>query len=355
MRTLTKQKINLRVRFLWCALLALGLGGVVLHQLDNSRSTPATAQWFAMDTRISITVYDAGKEGVLADLTDVFAHLEQLWSVTKPSSDIYAINHSGGQKVMVHEETAELLAFALQMAEMTDGALEPTIYPLLAAWGFTTSENGVPSAATITALLDSVDYRAVDLQGSSVRLAEGMMLDLGAVGKGYAGDKAVQLLKERGIHSALIDIGGNIQAIGTKPDGSPWRLGLRNPLADDRLGVFAISDAAAVTSGNYERYVIGEDGQRYGHILDPATGYPAEKDLASVTVISSEGRLSDALSTALFVKGLDETINYWRRQKNFQMILVTNSGEIYLTEDIAATFTLDSRYKDKKVWVINDE
>lgn len=134
---------------------------------------------------------------------------------------------------MQSEATAELLSFALQMAEETGGALEPTIYPVLTAWGFTTEENRVPFDDEITELLKHVGYERIRLEDTTVQLDSGMMLDLGAVGKGYAGDLAAQVLKDNGITSALLDLGGNIQAVGTKPDGSPWRLGLRtrSPMA----------------------------------------------------------------------------------------------------------------------------
>ena len=200
----------------------------------------------------------------------------------------------------------------MQIAEETDGALEPTIYPVLTAWGFITEENRVPSDAEITELLKNVGYERIRQEDTTVQLNSGMMLDLGAVGKEYAGDFAAQVLKDSGITSALLDLGGNIQAVGTKPDGSPWRLGLCDPFSDGKLGVLEISNQAVVTSADYERYFIGEDGIRYGHIIDPATGYPAESGLASATVIAEEGQLCDALSTSLYVMGAERAIEYWR-------------------------------------------
>lgn len=235
------------------------------------------------------------------------------------------------------------------MAKETGGALEPTIYPVLTAWGFTTEDTHVPSDTEISELLENVGYERVSLEDRNVRLESGVMLDLGAVGKGYAGDLAARVLQENGITSALLDIGGNIQAVGTKPDGSPWRLGLRDPFSDGTLGVLEISNMAVVTSGNYERYFVGEDGKQYGHIIDSATGYPAESSLASVTVIAEEGRLCDALSTSLFVMGPDRAAEYWKRHRDFDMILVTEDGEIYLTEGVMDAFTPDSSRYVKKI------
>ena len=318
----------------------------------ESAQGEATTEIFAMDTYITMTAYGRDAETALSEAEDKLIDLEQLWSVTDPDSDIYAVNHSDGQLVNISEETAELVSFALQMAEETDGALEPTIYPVLTAWGFTTEENRVPSDAEITELLKNVGYEQIRLEGTTVQLDSGMMLDLGSVGKGYAGDLAAQVLKDSGITSALLDLGGNIQAVGSKSNGCPWRLGLRDPFSDGTLGVLEISNQAVVTSGAYERYFIGEDGTRYGHIIDPATGYPAESGLASATVIAEEGRLCDALSTSLYVMGRSRAIEYWQQHQNFDMILITEDGEIYLTDGVADCFTLDSYHSNMTVHVI---
>ncbi|MGN0322902.1 MAG: FAD:protein FMN transferase [Oliverpabstia sp.] len=339
---------------LLCVAVVFLLSASFVRARDTSQNEVKT-ELFAMDTYITMTAYGGNAETALTETADKLTELERLWSVTDPDSDIYAVNHSGGQAVSVSDETADLLSFALQMSKATDGALEPTIYPVLTAWGFTTGGNRIPSDTEITALLKNVGYERVRLEGSNVQLEDGMMLDLGAVGKGYAGDLAAQVLRDNGITSALLDIGGNIQAVGTKPDGSPWRLGLRDPFSGGTLGVLEISNMAVVTSGNYERYFIGEDGKQYGHIIDPKTGHPAETGLASVTVIAEEGRLCDALSTSLYVMGPGRAAEYWRQHQNFDMILITEDGEIYLTDGIAEAFTLDSYHSNMKVNVIKRE
>lgn len=250
-------------------------------------------------------------------------------------------------------KTAELLSYALDMAEETNGALEPTIYPVLTAWGFTTGENRVPAETELAELLEKVGYDKVELNNDQIQMEPGGMIDLGAVGKRYAGDEAAQILRERGITAALLGIGGNIQAIGTKPDGSDWRVGLKDPFSGGVLGIIQVSDVAVVTSGNYERFFIGEDGKVYGHIIDPATGHPVENGIASVSVIASEGKLCDALSTALFVMGLENAQDYWRQRRNFEMILIMEDGDIYLTEGIRDSFSLNSEYRNMKINVID--
>lgn len=334
-------------------ILSLGLtacSGIQGRMEEYSKS------FFAMDTYMTFTVYGDSARNVQAALEEAQARvegLESLWSVTDEGSDIYAVNRGGGRPVTVHEETAELISFALRTAEETEGALEPTLYPVLTAWGFTTGENQIPPADEIDRLLESVGYDKVILESDDVTLEDGMMLDLGAVGKGYAGDEVAKLLEDSGIASALLDIGGNIQAIGSKPDGSDWRLGLRSPYGEGLMGVLQVSDKAVVTSGNYERYFIGEDGIRYGHIIDPDTGYPVDNGLASVTIIAGEGRLCDALSTSLFVMGLESAVEYWEAHPDFDMILATESRELYLTEEIKERFYLQDEYIGMDVHVIS--
>lgn len=326
--------------------------------LMQARVEPYSASFFAMDTYMTFTVYDDDAKAAKAALQQAqeeIGALEALWSVTDEDSDIYALNHSGGQSVTVRDETAGLLSFAVKMAQETDGALEPTLYPVLTAWGFTTEANRIPAAEEIERLLECVGYDRVKVEGSLVTLEDGMMLDLGSVGKGYAGDRAERILIERGISSALLDIGGNIQAVGARPDGSDWRLGLRSPFGEGLFGTLQISDRAVVTSGNYERYFIGEDGVRYGHIIDPETGYPVNNGLASVTIIAGDGKLCDALSTSLFVMGLSDAITYWRthqEEQPFDMILVTEDREIYLTEEIKDKFNLQKECADMVIYPV---
>lgn len=344
-------------------LFPVAISAVILPALTACTSIPGRMEaysksFFAMDTYMTFTVYDddaADARDALREAQVETEALETLFSVTDKESDIYAVNHSGGKPVAVQEETADLLSFALQMARKTGGALEPTLYPVLTAWGFTTDGNRIPSKDQLVELLEKVGYDRVLVEDGSVTMADGMMLDLGSVGKGYAGDRAEQILREKGIHSAILDIGGNIQAVGTKPDGSDWKLGLRSPFEEGIFGTLQISDRAVVTSGNYERYFIGEDGVRYGHIVNPKTGYPVDNGLASVTVIAGEGKICDALSTALFVMGLEEAEAYWRthqEEQPFEMILVTENREVYVTEKIKDRFNLQKEYSQMPVYQI---
>ncbi len=305
-----------------------------------------------MNTSVSFTAYGDGAEEALAAAEERMGQLESLWSVTEEGSEIYRVNHSGGEPVVLSRETADLAEFALEMAEETQGALEPTLYPVLEAWGFTIDEHRIPEEAEIQELLSNTGYEKVRLDGETIRLPEGMELDLGAVGKGYAGDFICELLREQGITSALLDIGGNIQTIGTRPDGSDWRLGLRNPFGEGTVGVLTVSDCAVVTSGNYENYFVGEDGKTYGHILDPETGHPAESGLASVSIVTEEGKLGDALSTSLFVMGPEEAEAFWRENEDFEMIVITQDGEIIVTEGLEDRFVLGNDFQNMELQIL---
>lgn len=309
--------------------------------------------FFAMDTYMKITAYGKNAEFALSQSEKKVSELEKLWSVTDENSEIYEINHSNGKSVSLSPETAELLNFSLNISDLTDGALDCTMYPVLTEWGFTTSEYKIPSEERIRELLTNTGYKNIILDGQNVTVPENMQIDLGAVGKGYTGDLITEVLKDNGIKSALLDLGGNIQTIGTKPDGTDWKLGLRSPFDEGSFATLEISDCAVITSGGYERYFVGDDGNTYWHILDPETGRPADSGLVSVTIIGEEGRLCDALSTSIFVMGLDEAEKLWKQQNNFDMVLVTEEGEIYITENLQDKFFLNAMYGNLQVEVIH--
>ena len=330
------------VALLLAICLAMGMAACSRSPRQNTEG-PAeafTRDFFAMNTYISLTAYGEEADTALEQAQERIQELEGLWSVTDENSDIFRINQNSGQSVTVSGETARIVSFALEMAEKTGGALDPTIYPVLEAWGFTTDQKQVPSDEEIASLLAYVGYSRISLEGTQLTVPEGMELDLGAVGKGYTADLVTETLAGYGVESAVISLGGNVQAIGSRPDGSDWRIGIREPWGEGNLGILEVSDAGVVTSGGYENYFEDGEGNIYWHILDPKTGHPANSGLQSVTIVSTAGKLCDALSTALFVMGADGAENYWRENGGFDMLLVTDDGEILITEGIAQQFTL---------------
>ena len=312
----------------------------------------AAAGLFAMDTYLNLTAYGENAETALEQAQSRIRELEKLWSVTDSASEIYAANHSGGEPVTVREDTADLVRYALTMAEQTGGSLEPTLYPVLTAWGFTTDSFQIPAREEIDQLLKTVDYTRISLQGSALTVPEGMQLDLGAVGKGYAADETAAVLRENGVESALLDFGGNILTIGSKPDGSPWRIGVRDPDSEGNLGVLELAGQGVSVSGGYEKYFVGEDGERYWHILDPAAGAPARSGLVQTAVVSGESKRCDALSTALFVMGLEQAVQYWREHQDFEMILLAEDRTIYITEGLSGAFSPGAEQAGRSIQII---
>jgi thiamine biosynthesis lipoprotein len=325
-----------------CALLLLSGCG------ENAAVEPVTGTIFAMDTVMELTIY--GEQSLLDDAERYIQDLEQKLSVTEPSSEIYQLNQSGTKALS--QEPLEILSRALAVCRETQGALDISVYPVVKAWGFTTGSYQVPDQEAIDELLSDVDYNLIQVDGTQVTLGAGMEIDLGSVAKGYAGEQVARQLRDAGVTSALLNLGGNVQTVGSKPDGSPWRVAVQDPNSSDYCGVLQVTDQAVVTSGGYERY-FEENGQTYWHILDPGTGYPARSGLISVTVIGDDGLRCDALSTALFVMGLDRAVAFWRSSGDFEFVLITEDGSLYVSE--GADFTALGDYADAALTVITHE
>lgn len=293
---------------------------------------------YAMDTLMSLTAYGDNAQEALDRAAERLAELEQELSVTIPDSDIGRLNSSGGVPVTVSDDTAEILRAALEVSAQSRGALDVTIYPVLREWGFTTGEYSVPDSETLAELLENVDYTRVEIAGNEVSIPEGFAVDLGAVAKGYASDCAAEIMRSCGVSSAVMNLGGNVCVTGSKPDGSPWKVAVADPFGGEYLGTLSVSDCFVITSGKYERCFTGEDGRRYHHIIDPATGYPSENGLSAVTVLGESGVECDALSTALLVLGEEGAADLWREHGGFEMLLVTDDRRLVSTRGFAEKF-----------------
>lgn len=338
-----------------CCLLLLAGCSVPSDTENNLSQTGSVSlhskEIFAMDTYMTIKAYSSDDKA-LNSAEELIERLEEEFSVTSAESDVGRLNSAFGQEITIGDDSAELIEKSIELCERTGGALDITIYPVLREWGFTTGEYKIPSDGTIQSLLENVDYSKVSIDGEKASLSPGQMIDLGAVAKGYTGDRIISLFKENGITSAIISLGGNVHALGSKPDGSLWKIALTDPNSPQTfIGNIEISDKAVITSGGYERYFIGEDGKRYCHIISPFDGCPADNGIASVTVIGDEGIICDALSTALFVMGKDAAIEHWREHNDFEMIIIEENGEITVTEGIQDSFFLTKQYEKDKLKV----
>lgn len=283
-------------RILLCAL-------VLLLPLFGCRTENAhSAAGIACDTVVTITAY-APQDTVDGTLA-VIADYEGMLSRTVEGSDVWMLNHAGGNPVEVHPETAALLRLAVEIGEQSGGAFDITIAPVSVLWNFTADHPSVPDRDALLSAASRVDYRNITIDGNTVTLNNGAEIDLGGIAKGYIADRVAAYLRERGVTSACINLGGNVVTIGAKPDGSLWTIGVRDPngTPEQSEEVLKLSDAAVVTSGTYERF-FELDGVRYHHILDPKSGMPVSNGLASVTIVGTRSDLCDALSTACFVLG----------------------------------------------------
>lgn len=298
--------------------------------------TPVTVETEAMDTTMQLTAYGSEAAEALDAAQQDIQRLDAMLSATAPDSEISALNRTG--QGTLSEDPRTLLARAIEISAQTDGAFDPTVAPLMNAWGFPSKDYHVPSSQTLQTLLPLVNAQAVTLETDGrCRLPAGVQVDMGGIAKGYAAERVMAIFREHGIEHALISLGGNIQALGSKPDSSPWRIGIQDPRRPDALiAEVQIHNRAVVTSGGYLRY-FEKDGVRYHHILDPRTGRPADSGLLSVTIVSKDGTLADALSTALFVMGKSQASDYWRAHRNdFDAILVDEAGCVSVTQGIAS-------------------
>ena len=310
---------------------------------DDAGDVPkAEKQIFAMDTVMSLTAYgEKAGEAVEAAGKEI-TRLDRLFSTGDPESDISKLNDAG--TLEVSDETYYLIKRAVEIGGDTNGAFDISVFPVMEAWGFTSKEYRVPSDDELSKLTQNVDYSRISFNDDNkeVALGSGMKIDLGGIAKGYTAMRLAELFKEYGVESAIINLGGNAQALGAKPDGSPWRIGIQDPENENGImGVLEGSDTAVVTSGGYERY-FEEDGRTYHHIIDPDTGYPSDNGIVSVTVVTDDGTLADGLSTALFVMGYDRAREYWKKHSNdFDFIIQDKTGTLYVTIGLKDAFSSD--------------
>lgn len=309
-------------------------------------------QLFAMDTYMEFTAYGKNSEKAVDAAIEEVQKLDAMLSAENSKSEVYALNEQGN--LQATDDLAELILRGKEIYQETDGLFDDTIYPVMKLWGFPTGNYHVPTAAEVQKKLALVDENKVEIQtrdsdekgrdskekAKFVTLGADQQIDFGGIAKGYTGQKLAELFQEYGVSSALVSLGGNIQAIGTKPDGSSWKVGIRDPKGgqQDYIGVLSVENQAVVTSGGYERY-FEEDGETYIHIINPRTGYPADGDLLSVTIVSRDGTLADGMSTALYIMGYEKACQFWRQHREeFNVILVTDDGKIHISENLKENF-----------------
>ena len=304
--------------------------------VDEQRNEASESEIFALDTAITLKVYGSKREAVLKKLEDKIKELDELLSTGKETSEVVRLNKAG--KAVVTETTADLIKRYLAIYQNTDGLFDITIYPLMELWGFPTKDYRVPSDKEIKEKLKNVGSDKIVFDEETREISfknKGMEIDFGGIGKGYITDELVNILTKEKVESAIINLGGNVFGFQKKPDGSLWNIAIRDPNEPDKyMAAIRLEDSAVITSGGYERY-FEENGVIYHHILDPRTGKPSESNLKSVSIVSKDGTLADALSTSLFIMGEEGAVEYWKKNgSNFDILLMTKDNRLLVSEGI---------------------
>jgi Membrane-associated lipoprotein involved in thiamine biosynthesis len=297
-----------------------------------------TKSEFLLNTEVTINLYDTQNEKILEECFDLISKYENIYSRTRNTSELYALNHrtlpKDGNAYQISEELADLLKYGCYYSKLSGGAFDITIEPLSSLWDFTSANPKVPSREEITAALPDINYEYLHLDNNKISFDKDKVgIDLGAIAKGYIADKLKEFLLSKGVKSAMINLGGNILCVGGKPDGKPFHVGIQKPFADrnEIIGFIDAKDLSVVSSGIYERYFT-VDGVSYHHILNPKTGYPYNNHLISVTIVSKKSTDGDGLSTTCFALGLEKGLKLVESLPDTYAIFITSDYAIHYSK-----------------------
>jgi len=309
-------------------------------------TVPYESEDFAMGTVIKQRIFGSNAEEISRKVMERIREIEDDLTINKQGGEINKLNDFAGTDfVEVKEDTLKVLEKAKEFSELSNGAFDVTVGPLVKEWDVFSENPSVPSKDKVQSLLNLVNYKdlTIDKNQSKAKLEKkGQMVDLGAIAKGFAADEAINIYKEHNVTSAFINIGGNVALLGGKPDGSSWKVGIRDPRGSEGsyIGIVSTKNKAVVSSGNYQRYFI-KDGVKYHHIIDPKTGYPADSGLIATTVVSDLSVDADALSTAIFVLGLEKGMELIENLGGVEAIFITARKKVYVTEGLKDIFQFE--------------
>ncbi len=305
-----------------------------------------TFSFLALNTTCTISILNSPviDMNIIKDLID---HIENLMSSHIVSSDISQINKLAGVDFYKPDsKTLDIIREGIKYGDLSNGDFDISIGPLVSLWDINNQSRVVPDNE-ISSILHLIDYKKIIIKNNSVKLSSpGMALDLGGIAKGYAASVVKEFLINNGVTSAIINLGGNIDLIGTKPDGSLWNIGIQHPRKErgQYIGILSVNDSSLVSSGDYERFFI-KDGIRYHHILNSDNGFPKNGDIISSSILVDDSVKGDALSTITFGQSISE-IEKLRDKIKFEGIFITRDKSIYLTSGVKEIFTLkDETYK----------
>ena len=335
-------------------LLFTGCGNITDADTSTTGNQPISISSIKLNTAVQITIYDSQDKALLDDCLALCDKYELIFSRTNDKSELYKLNHrkdvsdgdfstdgpttpcpvSGTADTWhISEDLAALLSEGLDITRESDGAFDIAIAPLTSLWDFTAEDPEVPDDAAIQKALPLCSSDGVTIDGEDITLpSDDIQFDVGAIAKGYIADRLKDFLIKKGVKSAIINLGGNVLCIGSKPDGTPFKIGIQKPFADrnETEAVMDITGKSVVSSGIYERG-FKQDGKLYHHILNPQTGYPYDNGLISVTIISDQSVDGDALSTTCFALGLEDGLKF-AEKKGVQAVFITEDYELHYTD-----------------------
>lgn len=300
---------------------------------------------YIFGTMVSLKLYEPVDDAVFQAVFDDLRDVDNRMTVKGITSELIAVNQAAGKNpVVVSEDTYYVISVAQKYAVESAGAFDITVFPVVALWGIGTDHARIPVQSEIDAGLKNIGYQdlVLDPEAHSVFLKRaGMGLDLGGIAKGYSADRTAQKLKSLGVERGIINLGGNVFALGTKADGSPWKIGIQNPMTNrgEYIGIADVVNQTVVTSGIYERYY-EKDGKRYHHILDTQTGYPADNELAGVSILTSSSIDADALSTTCFVLGAEKALAFVKDKPGVDVLFITKDKKVMMTPGFRKVFKL---------------
>ncbi|MBS5926306.1 MAG: FAD:protein FMN transferase [Clostridium sp.] len=333
-----------------CKAISLLIGIFLIFSLigctnSNDDSKPLSKTEYFMGTVVTVTLYDNKSEKIIDKAFEEVKKIEQLVSINMEGTELDEVNNNAGIKpVKVSDDTYNIIKKGLEYSSLTNGSFDITIGPLVKLWSIGLPEAKVPTIEEIKEKIQYINYNDVELNNSEKTVflkKPGMIIDLGGIAKGYTADVIAQTLKDEGVEKAIIDLGGNIYALGEKAENTLWRIGIQNPdqTRGEIVGSINVKDKSIVTSGIYERF-IEQDGVKYHHILSPKSGYPYDNEIAGVTIISDKSIDGDALSTSVFSMGITKGLEFINSLPDTEAIFITKDHKIYLTEGSKEIFKL---------------
>lgn len=301
-----------------------------------------------MDTYVEISAYGRNAKKALEKSCDELERLEALLSVRDKESQVFKLNREKG--LAGDDELAALVRRSIGFSELTEGAFDITVYPLMKVWGFDNGNHSVPEKNAVEEALSKCGYKSISVKGNEIEIGSKTEVDFGGIAKGYASDVVCAMLADSGVDSAIISLGGNISTLGRRENKEAWNVAIESPFEENEyIGIVKAFDTSVVTSGGYRRF-FEKDGKKYHHIIDMKTGYPAEKGIASVTVVTGSGMYADALSTAIYTMGIEEGLALRERAGDFELVIVGNDKTVYVTEGLKNAFVPSEESNMKIVW-----